>query len=64
MKLEILVKILRILKRAPHVGFESNFPCDLEKIGSPGRPYRDCTCGLDEIIKEVENNIEIKNNEN
>jgi hypothetical protein len=57
MKLETLESILEDLKKTPHAGLNSHFTCDLKKIGSPGRPYRECTCGLDERIEEVEKEI-------
>lgn len=57
MKLEMLESILDDLKSTPHAGLNSNATCDLKKIGSPGRPYRECTCGLDERIAEVEKEI-------
>lgn len=61
MKLNTLKTILNDLRKTRHAGpmtsYSSPLPCDLEKIGSPGRPYRNCTCGLDDRIAEVEDEI-------
>lgn len=44
-----LTATLKRLEAAQH-----EYPrCDLVKIGSPGKPYRSCTCGLDNEIAEV-----------
>lgn len=43
---------LELAERAPH---EHN--CDLSKIGSPGRPYRNCTCGVDKTIAALKKHL-------
>lgn len=57
MTLKMLRDILDDLQKTPHAGLNSVDTCDLKKLGSPGRPYRDCTCGLDERIAAVERQI-------
>ena len=47
----ILANVLPYLEQCRHS--RQYPPCDLEKIGSPGKPYRRCTCGLDNVTESV-----------
>lgn len=51
---ELLRKAKVYVDKANHRGLKPYCPCDLEKIGSPGKPYSSCTCGLAELQKELE----------
>lgn len=57
MTVSTLESILLDLKKSRHAGLNSDYTCDLMKIGSPGRPYRNCTCGLDDRIAKIEEEI-------